>query len=155
MKPTQERPGRPEAPHAFCTATRRALLRALGAYCVFVAVVVLLPTGTFPSAVVSWVSEIAESVEAPSQTTVGGRVEFALNALMVAPISALGSLVWPRWNWRDWTAVAFLASASVELIQGLFLLDRSATFVDVCANTLGGLLGAATAALARRVRWHR
>lgn len=122
--------------------TRLRLVVALGLYCLFIGVVVTLPTGSIPSAVVTRVAEIADAVGAPAQVTVGARVEFALNALMIAPISAIGSLLWLRSNWRDWTAAAFVASTSVELTQGLFLPLRSATFVDVCANTLGGLLGA-------------
>lgn len=130
---------------------RRRLVMALGLYCAFIAVVVLLPTGTFPSAVVARLAGAADALGAPAQLTVAYRVEFGLNALMVAPISALGSLTWRESNWRDWTAAAFVGSASVEVMQGLFLPQRSATFVDVCANTLGGLMGALAVAVALRV----
>lgn len=145
----------PEASSRFSSVPRRRLATALGVYCFCIAVVVLLPTGAFPSAVVTKVAELAGAGGAPSQLTDGYRVEFGLNALMVMPISALGGMLWPRWNWRDWTTAAFVASASVELIQGLFLPSRSATFVDVCANTLGGLMGALMITVAVRVHQHR
>ncbi|ANH38216.1 VanZ like family protein [Nocardioides dokdonensis FR1436] len=134
--------------------TRRRLAVALGAYCLFIAAIVLLPTGAVPSAVVTHVAGLADAMGTPARLTAGARIEFGLNALMVVPISALGGLLWPRWNWRDWTAAAFVASASVELIQGLFLPDRSATFVDVCANTLGGLMGALLVAVTLRAARH-
>lgn len=52
------------------------------------------------------------------------------------------ALAWPRSNWRDWTAIGFVLSGAVEVIQALALDGRSATFVDVVANTLGAFLGA-------------
>ena len=48
-------------------------------------------------------------------------------------------------TWRDWTAYGFLFAGSVEVFQGLFLPERSATYVDVVANTLGALIGAVAA----------
>ena len=56
--------------------------------------------------------------------------------------SLLGSLLWPRPSWRDWTAVGFVASFLVEVVQAVALGGRSATHADVVANTLGTLLGA-------------
>lgn len=134
---------------------KRRLLLGLALYCVFVAIVVLLPSASFASRVVLGLADLAGSLGAPAQLTVGYRVEFGLNALMVAPMSALGSLLWPTSNWRDWTAAAFVGSVAVELFQGLFLPQRSATFIDVCANTLGGLIGALGIAVALRVVKHR
>jgi hypothetical protein len=144
MQAAHQEHTRSESATAASDALRRRLLLLLLLYCAFVAAVVLLPTGVFPSAVVGWVADRAEAIGAPDQVLVGYRVEFALNALMIAPLSALGSLLWSSWTWRDWTALAFVASATVELTQGLLLPDRSATFVDVCANTAGALVGAVT-----------
>ncbi len=77
------------------------------------------------------------------------------NALILMPVSALGSLFWPRTTWRDWTAYAFVISGLVELIQGLVLPHRAATFVDVVANTLGGLGGAVVVLALRGLRGRR
>ncbi|NHC23869.1 hypothetical protein G6553_11880 [Nocardioides sp. IC4_145] len=44
----------------------------------------------------------------------------------------------------------FVGSAGVELVQAFLLPARSATYVDIVANTAGGLLGAAAVAVLRR-----
>ena len=54
------------------------------------------------------------------------------------------------YEWASERMHAFVIAGSVELLQGLLLPARSATFVDVVANTLGGLGGAAVVAV-----WHR
>jgi glycopeptide antibiotics resistance protein len=77
------------------------------------------------------------------------RAEFIANALILMPVSALGSLVWTRTNWRDWTAWGFLIAGSVELAQGLALAARTASFTDVVANTLGAMGGALFVAILR------
>lgn len=70
------------------------------------------------------------------------RVELGLNVAAFVPLSLLGSLLWPRATWRDWTAGGFVASFLVESVQALALDGRSATHTDVVANTLGTLAGA-------------
>ena len=82
-------------------------------------------------------------------------MEFIVNVGVIAPAAALGSVVWPRTTWRDWTAYGFLFSASIELTQGLLLPTRSARFDDIVANTLGALVGAALVLLVRRVAARR
>ncbi len=76
------------------------------------------------------------------------RVEVLMNAVIIAPLSFLGSRVWPRLRWQDWTAYAFVGATTVELVQGLLLPGRQASFSDIVANTFGALLGAL---LARRL----
>lgn len=125
---------------------------ALVAYCAFLAVVLLAPTAGPQSEGVSWAQTLTERIGPPAAFTAPGRVEFMCNALILMPVSALGSLRWPRTTWRDWTAYAFVIAGGVELLQGLLLPARSASFVDVVANTLGGLGGAAAVALLRRRR---
>lgn len=112
------------------------------AYGAFLAVVLLTPTAGPQSSSVGWVDALARRLGAPAEFTAPGRVEFVCNALILMPVSALGSLRWPRTTWRDWTAYAFLIAGGVELVQGLLLPGRSASFVDVVANTAGGLGGA-------------
>ena len=65
-----------------------------------------------------------------------------MNAAIVAPVSLLGSMAFPRVGWRAWTAYGFVAAVLIETIQGVLLPARSASFGDVVANTAGMLLGA-------------
>ncbi len=74
-----------------------------------------------------------------------------LNVVACRPLSLLGSLLWPRPTWRDWTAVGFVASLVVEAFQAVALGARQATHADVVANTLGMLLGALLGLLVRRI----
>jgi hypothetical protein len=134
------------------TATQRRLTVALLAYGAFLALVLLAPTSGPQSTSARWVADLVTGVGMPERIATEARVEFVLNALILMPVSALGSLRWPRTTWRDWTAYAFVIAGTVELMQGLFLPARTATFVDVAANTLGGLGGAAVVALVRRRR---
>jgi len=124
----------------------------LVAYCAFLAVVLLAPTAGPQSSSVGGLETLVQRLGAPAAFTGPGRVEFVCNALILMPVSALGSLRWPRTTWRDWTAYAFVIAGGVEVVQGLLLPARSASFVDVVANTLGGLGGAAAVALLRRWR---
>ena len=133
-------------------SSRRAVVVALVAYAAALAFVLLVPSGAMPSSGASWTADLADRLGAPAWMVEPSRWEFVANALMVTPVPALGSLLWPRLTWRDWTAYAFVAAGAVELAQGLFLPERSATFVDVVANTLGGLLGAVAVLVVRRLR---
>ena len=45
----------------------------------------------------------------------------------------------------------FVIASGVELTQGLLLTDRTASYEDIVANTLGALLGAALVAVVRRL----
>jgi VanZ family protein len=57
------------------------------------------------------------------------------------PAAGLAAVAWPSTTWRDWTAYGFVFSAGAELGQALFLPERSLTYVDVVANTLGAAIG--------------
>lgn len=131
--------------------TPRNARRALAAYSVLLAFVLLGPAAV-PSSVVGGLTDLAQLVGVPAGIASGGRVEFVTNAVMLMPVSALGLVVWPRTNWRDWTACAFVIAALAELAQAVLLPGRSATFVDIVANTLGGAAGAGLVGL---VRWWR
>jgi glycopeptide antibiotics resistance protein len=134
---------------------RRELVVALVLYSAFLAVVLLAPTSGTQSGSASWLGDAARSVGVPDRFVTQPRVEFLCNALLLMPVSALGSLIWPRTTWRDWTAYAFVIAGLVELVQGLALPERTATFVDVVANTLGGLGGAAVVMVGRQLRGRR
>jgi hypothetical protein len=125
---------------------------ALAAYCLFLALILLNPSAEVPTASVLRVTEIADAMGAPAWALASGRPEFLLNVAIVVPVPLLGSFVWRGWTWRDWTAYGFVASSAVELAQGLLLPLRSASHMDVVANTLGAAAGAVAAAFFARWR---
>lgn len=129
---------------------RRLCQVALAIYAVFLAVVLLSPSSGAQSTSVSWFADVLRAFGTPDSMVTAGRAEFVANALILMPVSALGSLVLPTTGWRDWTAWAFVIASGVELAQGLLLPARSATMIDIVANTLGGLLGAAVVLALRR-----
>ncbi|MBE7324839.1 VanZ family protein [Nocardioides sp. Y6] len=115
------------------------------AYVIFLAWVLLRPTPEHASSVVGRVTEELLAAGAPEVLVAGARVEFGLNALMFAPLPFLGALAFPRVGWGEWVAWAFIGSMAAELYQGALLPGRSAQFVDIVANTLGGLIGSLAA----------
>lgn len=134
MTSVVERPARESA--------RPLLLICFAAYALFLAWILLWPSGYVAAWVVFHSTQALYDVGFPASVVNGGRVEFALNAAMVAPLVLLAMLLWPRWGWERWTAYAFVASCAVELAQALWLPLRSAQYVDVVANTLGAGVGA-------------
>jgi len=130
---------------------RASLTAAFTAYVGFVLLIVLAPSSEVPSTVVLEATDAARRLRVPEVFLLGTRVEFTLNAAMVVPVALLGSLVWPALTWRDWLAVGFIGAATVELLQGLVLPERSATFEDIVANTLGAGVGAIAVAAVRRL----
>lgn len=129
---------------------RRRAGAALGIYAAFLVFVLLNPSADVPSGSVSLLAEIGARIGLPAPLLEPGRVEFVANAMILVPLSFLGSATFPRLDWRDWTAHGFLLSGSVEGVQALLLPARSATFVDVVANTAGTLVGAVAFTLATR-----
>jgi glycopeptide antibiotics resistance protein len=123
--------------------TRARLSRALLAY--FVGVVLVITLAPFRFAV-------------PRDVRVfytGDAFDLATNVLLFVPLGFLYPLTRPH---RRWTLVAqaaglgLLLSAAVEAVQ-LFERDRYTSAVDLLANGLGALAGAALQhALSRRVR---
>ncbi|NYG54707.1 VanZ family protein [Nocardioides perillae] len=113
----------------------------------------MAPTPQLATASVQWFSEALRSVGVPEGLTTPARAELVANVLVVTPLPVLAAAARlrraGRWGWRHWTAWAFVASLSVEAVQALVLPARSATHVDVVANTTGGLLGGVLVTLAR------
>lgn len=129
---------------------RRAVTAALVVYSALLAVALLAPTSGTQSSMASWVVDLGRAVGFSTQTATQARAEFLCNALILVPLSLLGSLIWPRTTWRDWTAYGFLIAGLVELTQGLLLPDRTASYEDIVANTLGCLMGALASSAMRR-----
>ena len=130
---------------------RTAVLAALVAWVVLLAVVLLAPSSSGPDWVILHLADALGRLGLPEVLTHPGRVESMLNVVAFVPLALLGSLLWPRPSWRDWTAVGFVVSFLVEVVQALALGDRQATNADVVANTLGMLVGALLAVLVRRL----
>jgi glycopeptide antibiotics resistance protein len=113
----------------------------LGGYSVFLAFALFSPTSEKQSGAVSWLGRLLVDLGVSPSVASFARLEVLTNAAIIVPLSFLGSLVLTRWRWKDWTAWAFVGAVSVELIQGLLLPGRAASFSDVVANTAGALLG--------------
>jgi glycopeptide antibiotics resistance protein len=120
----------------------RAVAVALAAWTVVLALTLLAPSSAGPSWLVDTVATLLERLGVPDALAAPARVEFGLNVAAFVPLSLLGTLLWPRLTWRDWTAGGFAASFLVEAVQAVALDGRSATHSDVVANTLGTLVGA-------------
>ena len=128
-------------------AVRRVLAVVLVGYLAVLLFALLTPSGQTPSSSVAWTAERLRDAGAPERLLVPERVELLANVAILVPATAMASLLWRSATWRDWTAYGFVFSGCVEVVQGLFLDERSATYVDVVANTLGAALGGICAAL--------
>jgi glycopeptide antibiotics resistance protein len=128
---------------------------ALLLYVVALLVLVLAPSVPGPNRVLNETIALARAAGAPDRLTDGGGIEFLFNVVMVAPLTAVGSVLWPRLSWRHWTAGAFVAFTLVELVQGALLAHRDGSMSDVVANTAGCCLGALAAVAVRRVMRQR
>lgn len=127
----------------------RLLLALVAASLVVLGCVVFQATGSLPTRVVSAVTEQLLAIGVSPTLAESSRVEFALNVAMFVPPVAVAALLLPRIRWSEWVVIAFVVSGVV--VQGFLLPDRSATFSDVVANTLGGLIGALAVSATRRV----
>ena len=128
---------------------------ALVLYVLFLAAILTEYNPTVAADVVSGFARWLAAHGVPSTMTTPTRVEFLLNAAMFVPMTLLAALTFPRHHWANWVVYAFVASGAVELFQGVYLPPRSAQFVDVVSNTLGGLVGAVVAAPFNRVSRYR
>jgi VanZ family protein len=68
-------------------------------------------------------------------------VEWLSNVAMFVPLGILLVLAFPvRWWWAALACAAL--SSAIEATQLLFIAQRFASYYDIAANSLGGLLGA-------------
>ena len=81
-------------------------------------------------------------------------VDATLNVVMMVPFGMILATVLPG---RPFVllGVAWVVPLSAEIAQGLFLPGRTSSAVDVAANTLGGVIGAAGLAGVRSLRRRR
>jgi glycopeptide antibiotics resistance protein len=78
--------------------------------------------------------------------------EFSANVLLFVPLGLLATALLPRLSWVRLALGAVALSVLIELAQTIFRPDRTGSFRDVVANTLGAALGAACAVVWRRLR---
>jgi glycopeptide antibiotics resistance protein len=123
------------------TTTRQVAAGLAVLYAGAVAFTVFWPSADYASGSVNWMTDVLYGIGAPHWIS-GQLVEFLANILLFVPLSLLGSVLLDRWSTGFWLGIGFAASTAIELAQLVFLGDRSATVVDVLANTLGALLGA-------------
>jgi glycopeptide antibiotics resistance protein len=124
----------------------------LVAYGLAVLAVVLQPVPIAANGSVHYGYRALVDLGAPSWIS-DGTVEFAWNVVLFVPLTYFGSVLLPRIAWQQWVGLGLLASAAIELVQLLWLPDRTASLSDIISNTLGALLGAlAVHALRQRNR---
>lgn len=122
---------------------------AFVAYALALGVVLLNPSAYLGGSAVTFVAEHAELVGLPDWLVQWGRLEFLMNVAVLMPLSVLGMRAWPATQWVHWTSYGFVISALVEGVQAVAYAGRSATYVDIVANTAGALSGALIGALWR------
>ena len=122
----------------------------LAAYAVLVAVLLLVPSSDPPTWIIHRSADVAADVGLPPELASTKRMEQLLNVAIFAPLAFAGALLRPAASWRDWTAMAFLGSLLVEVVQAVALPERTASYSDVVTNTLGALLGALAGSLVQR-----
>ena len=97
--------------------------------------------------------EIREAVEVVRQAgataVTYSRVEVASNVLLFVPLGVLGVLAFPRLRWWLVPVGCLVLSILIELTQFVLLADRFASIVDVGANVVSAILGAALVRLIR------
>jgi glycopeptide antibiotics resistance protein len=111
-------------------------------YTMLLLLALLAPTSEQQAGLVLSLGRVLGEMGVPGWLTSFERLEVVMNALIIAPVTFLGSMVRPQLGWRDWTAYGFAASLTVEAVQLLLLPGRDGSFSDVVANTFGALLGA-------------
>ena len=82
--------------------------------------------------------------------------DVVLNLVMLAPLTFLGTLGWPRVPWWAWALLGCALGASAELTQLLVTaLDRRASWANVGQNAAGSWTGALAALAVMRLRVRR
>jgi hypothetical protein len=129
---------------------RRPAAAAFALYSLALGFILLNPRMSVPSTGIGWAADAARAIHVPGWFLQAQRFEFLSNALIFVPLPLLGAAAWPAVRPWHWAAIGFGASVFVEVVQGVALVQRSATVIDVVANSLGALLGATVLAAGRR-----
>jgi glycopeptide antibiotics resistance protein len=113
----------------------------LAGYAALLLVALVAPSSDTQSGMVTWLGGVLNDFGVPGWLTRFQRLEVVMNAVIIAPVTLLGSVLWPAYGWRDWAAYGFVGSVTIETVQLVMLPGRHTSFSDVVANTLGALLG--------------
>lgn len=79
------------------------------------------------------------------------RIEFGSNVLLFVPLGILLALPLPHRRYLI-MPLGFLVSLTIEAGQGIFLADRTASMLDLVANTAGACIGLIVVEIAERAR---
>ena len=118
-------------------------------YLAAVALIVFWPTTGMNDASIGGIWAVLHSLGAPRWISPTS-IEFCTNVVLFLPLSFLGSVIRPGWDWGRWLLVGFNVAATIELAQFLFLPGRVPSILDVTANTLGAIVGYLLITAARR-----
>ena len=122
---------------------RQVTVTAWLAYLALLLLALLAPSSAVQSQLVQGLSSTLQALPViPPEWVAYPRMEVVSNAAIIAPVSLLGSFVWPRLRWQDWTAYGFLGALTVETVQAVLLPGRQGAFSDVVANAGGAMMGA-------------
>ena len=117
---------------------------AAGFYLVVVLLAVLWDSGT-------QIAMLKESLGPGLLDTVGK--DIVLNLVMLAPLTFLAHLGWPRVAWWQWALAGCAIGAGAELAQwALPFLTRRPAWANVAENAVGAWTGALAAHALRRLR---
>jgi len=158
LRPPGRRPPQPTAATTVTRAksgasrsvfNRRVLFAVTAAYLVALGIVLLWPDHIDRNAGAAYAVLYAVF---PGATATA--MDFGLNVVLFLPFGALLATILRGHPWVL-AGVAWVVPLFVELFQGVFLPGRTSSVLDVAANTLGGLIGAALTAALRRAIAHR
>jgi hypothetical protein len=124
---------------------RPVLVAAFVAYLGALALILLGPSPRPGTETVALAYRVLMRFGVPPDLATTDRVEVLMNVVLLAPLPAIGGLIWASLSWRDWTAYAFVLSMAAETWQGVAFATRSASYSDVVANTTGAFMGALVA----------
>ena len=134
-------------------ALRRACLTLAAVTVVVIAVIVFTPgppDAGGQQSLQQWIDRMHELHRLPGFVTFA-LIEFLSNVVMFVPLGfLLAGALRPRTS-RWVVPAALLLSVGIEVIQGAYLPDRTATVSDVIANVVGATLGLLL--LAATSRW--
>lgn len=139
----------PHRRHRLVAGTLLAYLAALAAI-VFWPVPVDRESGRFLTAGLNWLH--SRGVPAWFDYAL---VEWLSNVVMFLPFGFLVAVLLHRRSWWVPTLVGLGASMAIESAQALFLEQRTASLLDVVANTLGAAAGAGLFILCDRIRFKK
>ncbi|WP_236266066.1 VanZ family protein [Actinomyces sp. zg328] len=130
--------------HAHRPGPRRRTARALAfLYGIAVLMAVLWPSGGDVASMKSFLGPPFLSEEGK---------DVALNLVMLAPLTAILTLAWPRVPWWAWALLGCLIGAGAEVAQEFIpSLERRPSLANIAQNAVGSWCGAAVGQMVARL----